>query len=207
MTATFHWQNDKAVHHLLDVLERVNAETPIANAALVDRASQRRVVGKPRPHEGHGRRLADAERLLFPRRGVSGQRGAEAARLVPPIVSAMNMGLPIGGGTDAHRVMWPSPFVSLQWMVDGRTIGGIAMRAPEEMPSRMQALRLYTEGSAWFSFDDNKRGSLAVGKLADLAVLEQGLPHRADRRDRLHRLAAHHGRRPRGLCGRPVRGL
>jgi predicted amidohydrolase YtcJ len=31
MTATFHWHNDKAVHHLLDVLERVNAETPIAN--------------------------------------------------------------------------------------------------------------------------------------------------------------------------------
>ena len=30
MTATFHWHNDRAVHHLLDVLERVNAETPVA---------------------------------------------------------------------------------------------------------------------------------------------------------------------------------
>jgi predicted amidohydrolase YtcJ len=31
MTATFHWHNDRAVPHLLDVLERVNVETPVAN--------------------------------------------------------------------------------------------------------------------------------------------------------------------------------
>ena len=37
----------------------------------------------------------------------------------------------------------------------------------------MQALRLYTEGSAWFAFDETERGALAVGKLADLAVLDK----------------------------------
>ena len=30
LTATFHWHNDRSVHHLLEVLERVDAETPIA---------------------------------------------------------------------------------------------------------------------------------------------------------------------------------
>jgi predicted amidohydrolase YtcJ len=69
--------------------------------------------------------------------------------------------------------MWFSPFVSLQWMLDGKTIGGTAMRAPEQLPSRMQALRLYTEGSAWFAFEDTRRGSLTPGKLADLAVLSK----------------------------------
>ena len=83
------------------------------------------------------------------------------------------MGIPVGGGTDAHRVMGPSPFVSLQWMLDGKTISGIPMRGPEETPSRIEALRLYTQGSAWFSFEENERGSLAVGKLADLAVLSK----------------------------------
>ena len=58
-------------------------------------------------------------------------------------------------------------------MLDGKTVGGIAMRAPEELPTRIEALRLYTQGSAWFSFDENERGSLAAGKLADLAVLSQ----------------------------------
>ena len=47
------------------------------------------------------------------------------------------------------------------------------MRGPEETPSRIDALRLYTQGSAWFSFEEQERGSLAVGKLADLAVLDK----------------------------------
>ena len=83
------------------------------------------------------------------------------------------MGIPVGGGTDAHRVMSYLPFVSLQWMLDGKTAGGAAMRAPEELPTRLEALRLYTQGSAWFSFEDDARGALAAGKLADLAVLSK----------------------------------
>jgi predicted amidohydrolase YtcJ len=102
-----------------------------------------------------------------------GQRGLEAARVAPPIASALRMGLKVGGGTDAHRVMWPSPFVSLQWMLDGKTVGGIPIRGPEETPSRIEALRLYSEGSAWFTFEDGERGSLVPGRLADLAVLDK----------------------------------
>jgi predicted amidohydrolase YtcJ len=109
--------------------------------------------------------------LYFRGEAFLGQRGVQVARHTPPIVSALRMGIPIGGGTDAHRVMWPSPFVSLQWMLDGRTIGGVTTRAPEEIPTRLEALRLYTEGSAWFAFEDGQRGALAVGRLADLVVL------------------------------------
>jgi predicted amidohydrolase YtcJ len=58
-------------------------------------------------------------------------------------------------------------------MLDGRTVSGTAMRGPEETPSRLDALRMYTVGSSWFSHDDDERGSLEVGKLADLAVLSQ----------------------------------
>jgi predicted amidohydrolase YtcJ len=61
----------------------------------------------------------------------------------------------------------------LQWFLDGKTIGGISMRGPEETPDRTAALRFYTLGSAWFSHDDAKRGSLERGKLADLAVLSK----------------------------------
>jgi predicted amidohydrolase YtcJ len=83
------------------------------------------------------------------------------------------MGVPVGGGTDAHRVMSYLPFVSLQWMLDGKTAGGVTMRAPEQLPTRLEALRLYTDGSAWFSFENDTRGALAAGKLADLAVLSK----------------------------------
>jgi predicted amidohydrolase YtcJ len=55
------------------------------------------------------------------------------------------------------------------------TVAGTATRDTDETPSREEALRLYTEGSAWFSFDDDKRGALAVGRLADLAVLTEDI--------------------------------
>jgi predicted amidohydrolase YtcJ len=69
--------------------------------------------------------------------------------------------------------MIPSPFVSLRWMLDGRTVDGIATRGPEEIPSREEALRIYTQGSAWFAHDEGRRGRLLPGMLADLAVLSE----------------------------------
>ena len=173
LTATFHWNNERSVHHLLEVLERVNAEVPIEklrwsvahlNDASQDSLRRMRALGV-------GWLMQNA--FYFRGEAFLGQRGPDAARVSPPIVSALNMGLPVGGGTDAHRVMWFSPFVSLQWMLDGKTISGMAMRDEAERPSRMQALRLYTQGSAWFVFDEARRGSLAVGQFADLAVLNK----------------------------------
>ena len=173
ITATFHWHNDRPVHHLLDVLARVNAETPIAklrwSIAHLNDASQETL--KRLKTLGMGWLVQNA--FYFRGEAFLGQRGADAARLVPPLVSALRLALPVGGGTDAHRVMAPNPFVSLQWMLDGKTISGVAMRAPEELPSRIEALRLYTQGSAWFSFDENTRGAITVGQLADLAVLNR----------------------------------
>src|SRR6185295_13545054 len=73
--------------------------------------------------------------------------------------------------TDAHRVSSYNPFVSLQWYLDGTTIGGVQTRGEAEAPSRRQALEMYTRNSAFMANDDDKRGTLEPGKLADLAVL------------------------------------
>jgi predicted amidohydrolase YtcJ len=97
----------------------------------------------------------------------------DAVRRMPPIVTALRIGVHVGAGTDAHRVASYNPFVALQWMLDGRTVGGLPTRGPDETPTREQALRLYTVGSAWFSFDDEKRGTLEPGKAADFAILDQ----------------------------------
>ena len=58
-------------------------------------------------------------------------------------------------------------------MLDGKSAGGVAPRGPEETPTRLEAVRMYTGGIAWFAHDDARRGSLAVGKLTDLAVLNK----------------------------------
>jgi predicted amidohydrolase YtcJ len=173
MTLTVHWNNEPSVHHLLDVLERVNREIPLAKlrwsiAHLHDAsdASLQRMKAL-----GVGWLMQDG--LYFSAPSYIAERGPAQMRRTPPIVSALRLALPVGGGTDANRVMISNPFVSLRWMLDGRTVDGIATRGSEEIPSREEALRLYTEGSAWFAHDEDRRGRLMPGMLADLAVLSE----------------------------------
>ena len=173
MTLTMHWNNDASVGQLLEIFERVNKETPIGSlrwsiAHLNDasEASLRRMQAL-----GVGWTVQDA--MYFGGDGYVAQAGAAAAKRVPPVNTGTKIGVAIGGGTDAHRVASYNPFTSLQWFLDGKTVSGTAIRGPEETPSRLDALRFYTLGSAWFSFDEKKRGSLEVGKYADLAVLSK----------------------------------
>jgi hypothetical protein len=58
-------------------------------------------------------------------------------------------------------------------MLDGKSASGRKLRGNDEIPTRMQALKMYTSGSAWLAHDEDKRGTLEVGKLADLAVLSE----------------------------------
>jgi hypothetical protein len=97
----------------------------------------------------------------------------DASRTLPPVMTAKKLGVPVGAGTDAHRVASYNPFTSLQWLLDGKTAGGAALRRTDEAPGREDALRFYTIGSAWFSHDDDRVGSLEAGKMADLAVLSK----------------------------------
>jgi predicted amidohydrolase YtcJ len=83
----------------------------------------------------------------------------------------LGRGIPVGGGTDATRTAPYPPFWSIWWLITGKTLSGESIRGPEESLSREEALRLYTTGSAWFSFDEGKLGSIEAGKLADLIVL------------------------------------
>jgi predicted amidohydrolase YtcJ len=173
MALTMHWSNDFSVSRLLDIFERLNKEMPITglrwsvahlNDASAESLERMKALGM-------GWTVQDA--MYFDGEQFLEQRGAEAARRTPPVVTAKKIGVPVGAGTDAHRVASYNPFTALQWLLDGRTAGGVATRGHEEIPTRQDALHMYTMGSAWFSRDEQKRGSLEVGKLADLAVLNK----------------------------------
>lgn len=172
MAVTIHWQENGSVDHLLGLYEKLNAEVPIRDLrwsiAHLDDASPETLARMKAL--GIGWTMQDA--MYFQGDRALAVRG-EAARRMPPIGTALRAGVNIGAGTDAHRVASYNPFVALQWMLDGKTVSGKAMRGADETPTREQALRLYTQGSAWFSFDEGRRGTLEVGKLADFAVLDQ----------------------------------
>ena len=173
LTVTQHWSNDASVHHLLDVFERVNRDIPIAplrwSIAHLNDASDASLARMK--SLGVGWALQNA--MYFEGERFMAERGATAGRRAPPVMSAVRIGVNTGAGTDAHRVMSYNPFVALQWLLDGRTVAGSPLRWQEEIPSRQEALRLYTSGSAWFDHSERLRGSLEAGKLADLAVLSK----------------------------------
>jgi predicted amidohydrolase YtcJ len=118
---------------------------------------------------GVGRALQDAG--YFERESQLKEKGTEAMKRLPRINSALTIGVHVGAGT--HRVASYNPWVALRWMLDGKTVGGAALRGPEETSTRKNALRMYTQGSAWIAFAEKERGSLEMGKLADLAVLSK----------------------------------
>jgi predicted amidohydrolase YtcJ len=171
LTVTMHWNGEGNVDELLGIFERVNAEFPIAplrwTIAHLNDGSAR--TFQRMKALGLGWTVQDA--MYNNGDEVVRRAGPERARRMPPVVTAAQIGVPIGAGTDAHRVSTYNPFTVLQWLLDGRTASGAAMRGPEETPSRADALRYYTIGSAWVSHDEDARGSLEVGKWADLAVL------------------------------------
>jgi predicted amidohydrolase YtcJ len=173
MSLNVHWHNDRSVGQLLDIFERVNREAPITDlrwavAHLNDASAPTLERMKAL---GVGWAMQDA--MFFDGERFQKEKGAEAARRAPPLKTALRIGVKVGAGTDAHRVASYNPFVALRWMLDGKTVGGTALRGPEETPTREEALQMYTTGSAWFAHDEDRRGSLEAGKLADLAVLSK----------------------------------
>jgi predicted amidohydrolase YtcJ len=175
LPVTIHWMNGGSVTVLLDLYERLDKEVPlrglrwsIAHLDDADESAFRRMAAL-----GIGWTMQDA--LYFAGDRLRVERGDLALRHMPPIMTALRTGVHVGAGTDAHRVASYNPFVCLQWMLDGKTVSGQPTRSPDEIPGREQALRLYTVGSAWFSFDDGRRGSLEAGKDADFAILSQDI--------------------------------
>ncbi|HEX4595971.1 MAG TPA: amidohydrolase family protein, partial [Bryobacteraceae bacterium] len=115
--------------------------------------------------------IAIQHRMAFQGEYFRDRYGAKALRRTPPIREMLNAGLPVGAGTDATRVASYNPFVSLYWLVTGRTLGGLAMYDDGNRLDRMEALRLWTVGSSWFSSDQGAKGAIVPGQLGDLAVI------------------------------------
>jgi predicted amidohydrolase YtcJ len=88
----------------------------------------------------------------------------------PPFRRIVDSGIHAGVGTDSTNVAALDPWLSLFYMTTGRNVAGMLTNDGQQV-SRLEALRLYTEGSAWFSFDEHHVGSFVEGKYADLAIL------------------------------------
>jgi predicted amidohydrolase YtcJ len=166
-----HATYDESITRFLNVYEEVNRNVPFAGLhwffdhceTISDRNLERvRALGGG---------IAIQHRMAYQGEYFINRYGKAAAERTPPIRKMLEMGIPVGAGTDATRVASYNPWVSLYWMVTGKTVGGMAMYPDKNVLTREEALRLYTQGSSWFSGENGTKGAIAEGQLADLVAL------------------------------------
>jgi predicted amidohydrolase YtcJ len=166
-----HATYDETITRALDVYEEINRDIPFAGLhwffdhceTISDRNIER--------IKALGGGIAIQHRMAFQGEYFVERYGARQAERTPPIRRMLELGVPVGAGTDATRVASYNPFVALYWLVTGKTVGGAVLYPESNCLERMEALRLFTVGSSWFSSEEGKKGSIVAGQLADLAVL------------------------------------
>lgn len=166
-----HATYDETISRALDVFEKVNRDVPIGNLRWFfdhcETISERNIERV----RALGGGIAIQHRMAFQGEYFIERYGKQAAERTPPVRRMLEMGVPVGAGTDATRVASYNPWTSLSWLVTGQTVGGTRLYPESNLLSREEALRLFTRGSAWFSREEDKKGRIAPGQLADFAVL------------------------------------
>lgn len=174
-----HATYDESIGHIMDVFEEVDASEKKAGRSgfagirwAIDHAEAVKPTNLKRIAALGGGINVQA-RMAYAGEYFIERYGKEAAAHAPPLRDIIEAGIPLGVGTDATRVASYNPWVAMNWLVTGKTAGDTETRSPRHRLSRIEALELYTVGSAWFSGEEALKGRLAPGQFADLAVLDQ----------------------------------
>lgn len=166
-----HATYNETISRALDVFEKVNRDIPFEGLHwLFDHAetiSDRNIDRIAALGGG----IAVQHRMAYQGEDFVARYGAKAAETSPPIRRMLDKGVKVGAGTDATRVASYNPWVSLAWLVTGKTVGGLSLYPANNRLDRETALRLWTVDNTWFSTEEGKKGEIKVGQLADLAVL------------------------------------
>jgi len=166
-----HATYDESISRTLDVFERINRDMPFDGLHwFFDHAEtiSDRNIDRIAALKGG---IAVQHRMMFQGEDFVERYGAKAAERTPPIARMLGAGIPVGAGTDATRVASHNPWVSLAWLVTGKTLGGLRLYPNENRVDRETALRMWTEKNTWFSTEEGKKGQIKVGQLADFALL------------------------------------
>ncbi|WP_425235700.1 amidohydrolase [Ulvibacterium sp.] len=163
----------ETISNMLDVFEEVNQETNGKLASkrwLFDHAETVQEKDLERIKALNGG-IAIQARMAYAGEYFVERYGAEKAKQAPPVKKMIEMGLPVGAGTDGTRVASYNPWPALYWLVTGKTVGDFQLAEKANQLSREEALHLYTQGSAWVSNEETVKGTLENGMYADFAIL------------------------------------
>lgn len=167
-----HATYNESISRDLDVIEAVNKETPLNglvwffdHAETISEQNMQRI-------KALGGGVAIQHRMAYQGESFIHRYGKKAALAAPPVKRMLELGLPVGLGTDGTRVASYNPWVSLYWITTGKTIGGTQVMAKENTLDRKTALKLITQGG----FDlikEQLKGKIQKGYFADLVILDK----------------------------------
>jgi predicted amidohydrolase YtcJ len=165
-----HATYDETISRALDVFERVNRDIPLDGLnwffdhaeTITDRSIDRIAA--------LGGGVAVQHRMAYQGEYFVERYGASAAEATPPFARMLEKGVRVSAGTDATRVASYNPWVSLAWLVSGRTVAGMRLYPQRNCLDRDTALRMWTENVTWFSDEEGRKGRIEAGQFADLIV-------------------------------------
>ena len=181
-TVTVHAIGDKANRILLDTYERVFAENPardrrfrVVHAQVVHPADFPRfgalgLIAEVQPYH-----CIDDMRWMEERIGHERARGAYAFR------SLLEAGATLSFGSDwpgTNASYYPiNPLLGIYAAVTRQTLKGEPPGGwfPDQRLSVEEAVRFFTLNNAHAAFEENIKGSIKEGKLADLVVLDRDI--------------------------------
>jgi hypothetical protein len=179
-----HAIGDEGVRILLDVYERVLTEEKLVDADHRWRVIHAQVV-HPDDFARFGRlklvaevnpyHVSDDMRWMEERIGRERSRGAYAFRRLKEAGAVLIFGSD-SPGTNAARY-YLSPVYGLYAAVTRQTLTGEPKEGwfPDQCLTIEEAIEAYTQGPAWAAFEEGVKGTLAAGKLADIAVFDRNL--------------------------------
>lgn len=168
-----HATYNETIERFLAIFERVNRDIPLDRLNwFIDHAETIMPKNIERIRKLGGG-IAVQHRMAYQGEYFIQRYGKGAANTSPPLRRILEMGVPIGGGTDATRVSGYNPWVALYWLTTGKTLGGTPLYDKSNRLTRMEALRVMTQGSAWFSREQSVKGAIEPGKYADFAILSE----------------------------------
>ncbi|HKX56767.1 MAG TPA: amidohydrolase, partial [Xanthomonadales bacterium] len=126
-----HATYDESISRFLDIFEKVDQDIAFDGLRfIIDHAETIR-PGSIERIRSLGGGIAIQHRMAFQGEYFVQRYGATEAQFTPPITEMLKAGVPVGAGTDATRVASYNPWVSLYWLVSGKTLGGMQLY-PEE---------------------------------------------------------------------------
>ena len=165
-----HSNGDREIDMMLTAIERAEAKNPrpdarwriehasVMNQSLLNRAKKDGVI-------------LVFHSYMWEYGNILASYGPERLSMMHAYRTAIDMGIPVAGHSDSP-ISAADPLLRIQDMVTRKSQQGVVIGGNQRI-SVDEAIKVWTQDGAYATFEENIKGSITPGKLADFVVLEK----------------------------------